>query len=1008
MNLSAFFKKNGIHFIAIALFFIVAYAYFTPQFNGYGLKQHDIEQYKGMANEIKQFRDQMGEEPLWTNAMFGGMPATQISVKYSGQVLKDFVVFLGRPISGPAYPFLWHLISFYILALCLRIKPIIGIVGAFAFAFASYEIIILQAGHVTKAMSIAFLPGVLGGFILTFRRNWKLGGIVSAIFMSMHLGANHFQITYYSLFMLFFMGVFFLREAIIKKELKKFAVSTGAIFGAYLLAISMNYGNIFMTNSYADATIRGKNDVTITPDGEPSKLASSGGLDKDYITNWSYGIGETFTLVTPYAKGSHNNVTIQETRFASMVEDMELNTQEEQAVLEGRAYFGDQPITNGPVYLGVIVVFLAILGLVFLKDRIKWALLTVALFALILSWGKNVMGITEFFIDNVPLYNKFRTVTIILILVELTMPIIGIMLLQKFYEERESLKGEKKKFLIVSGVFFVFLLGLKFVDINDRYYTEDEAKFYNEETMTMQITQQVMNIPPETLKQNYGLDPNNPAQVQQFVSNEVDRRMSGFQRIKELRKNIYAKSTNHSLLIAFLGIGALSLLFFTSIPSVVIIVLVGIISTADLIVVDKNYLNNDPPVSGNDEYFYWIEQGKKDFPVEAIPADRQIMEAELQGNEALAQKIAKAEKLAKAEADEMELEGPGRQRMIDSYKFFALNMNTNYRVLDYDGLWSSTRSSYFHKCLSGYHAAKLQNIQNVFDFQIRFNNEQVLDMFNVKYTIRNGQLNTRPSALGDGWFVQEVKSYESPNDEVRALGNKFQLKNAGQGHLLVNGSPQKSAKVYGGEKMQYVFSPGDSTDIFLPGRMREGMNLYIATDSTGAANFYQDADFERDSTGSLNKIVSLELLESFDAKNEAVMLSSEASKLSTKKFSGEGSIELTSYAPNKLSYKTNASEKQLAVFSEVYYKKGWKAYVDGKEQEILKVNYMLRGLELPAGSHKVEFVYDSSQYETASIFAWVSSILLLLIIAAYIYFEKIRGPKEATVVSEGTATEEKK
>ncbi len=1003
MNLSAFFKKNGIHFIAIALFFIVAYAYFSPQFNDYGLKQHDIEQYKGMSNEVKQYREQTGEEPLWTNAMFGGMPATQINVIYSGNLLKNMVVGIGRWISGPAQPFFWHLVCFYILALCLRIKPVIGIVGAFAFAFASYEIIILQAGHMTKAMSIAFLPGVLGGFILAYRRNWKVGGIVSAIFMTMHLGANHFQITYYSLFMFLFLGLFFLREAIIQKELKKFAISTGALFGAYILAIAINSGNIFMTKSYADATIRGKNDVSITPDGLSSKTAASGGLDKDYITRWSYGIGESFTLVTPYAKGSHNNVTIAETRFASMVEDMELNSNEETAVLDGRAYFGDQPITNGPVYLGVIVVFLALLGMVFLKDRIKWAFLTVALFALILSWGKNFMGPTEFFIDHVPLYNKFRTVTIILVLIELCIPVIGIMLLQKFYEERESLKGEKKKFLIVSGIFFVFLLGLKFVDINGRYYTEEEGKFYNIESMTAQISQQVANVPADALQQNYGVDANNPAQVKQFVDSEVSRRMDGFQRLKEVRRDIYSKSTNHSLLIAFLGIGALSLMFFTSLPTMVVVILIGIISTADLVVVDRNYLNNDPPVSGNDEYFHWMEKGEKDFPIQASAADQQILDTELNGNPDLQKKVDAGERLGKEKADELELEGPYRQRLIDSYKFFALNMNTNYRVLDYDGLWSTSRSSYFHKCLSGYHAAKLQNIQNVFDFQIRFRNEQVLDMFNVKYTIENGQLAPRQTALGNGWFVQEVKTYETPNDEVRAIGNKFQLKNAGTGQLLVNGKPAKNAQVFGGEKMQYVVAPGDSVGLGVPRTMREDLTLYIATDATGAANFYQEADFERDSTNRLNKLVSLDLLEGFDAKSEAAMLTSEAKKLSKKKFSGEGTIEMTSYAPNKLTYKTKSSDKQLAVFSEVYYKKGWKAYVDGKEQEVLKVNYMLRGLELPAGSHRVEFVYDTSQYDTASVFAWIGSIILLLLAIGYPVYQFLQKRKgsEVAVANEG-------
>lgn len=993
MNLSAFFKKNGIHFIAIFLFFIVAYVYFAPQFNGYGLKQHDIEQYKGMSNEVKHFRESTGEEPLWTNAMFGGMPATQISVIYSGNLLKNVVVGIGKVISVPAGPFLWHLISFYILALCLRIRPVIGIVGAFAFAFASYEIIILQAGHNTKAMAIAFLPAVLGAFILAFRRNWKLGGILSAVFMAMHLGSNHFQITYYALFLLLIFGLYFLIETIISKEYKKFFVSSAAIIGGYLIALMINYGNIFMTNSYANETIRGQNDVSMAPNGEKTSNADQAGLDKDYITNWSYGIDESFTLVTPYAKGSHNNFLIADTRFADIAEDSDMSSQEIEAVLGNRAYFGEQPGTSGPVYIGVIVVFLALLGLVFLKDRIKWVLLGISIFALLLSWGKNFMGLTDFFIENVPLYNKFRTVTMILVLVELCIPIIGILLLQKLYNEREQLKTEKNKFLIVSGVFFVFLVGLKFVGINDQFYSQAEGDYYQKDKIAVQVRNSVLQAPADVLQQNYGVDKSNPQQVEGFVQSRVDGVMGDFDNIKIVRSQIYDKSTTHSLIVGIFGIGIMALFFYTSIPTIVVVIGIGVVSLADLIIVDKNYLNNDEQVTTSDEYQYWMEQPEKDYPVVSNRADAAILASELTENPSLKALVDAGEKRGKEKYEELGYDSKYRDRVIDSYKFSALNLNTNFRVLEYDGLWSSTRASYFHKSLGGYHAAKLQRIQNMFEFHISRRDQNILDMLNVKYSIQGGEMKKRESAMGNGWFVKDVKSYESADQEIRGLGKLFNIINAGQGKLLVNRKELNAADVQGYRPIQYVMTPGDTLDIRLPANPDKNVPLCLVLDSLGQAQLYPLALVDTDSSNQFQKIVEIQLKDEFVPRDEAVMLSSEAGKLSKKKFSGEGVIEMTKYAPNKISYTTSSNDKQLAVFSEVYYQDGWKAYVDGKEQEILKVNYMLRGLELPAGNHKVEFVYTSEKYERATVFSWIGSILLILLAGAYIYFNNRTKPE---------------
>ncbi|MCH2225430.1 MAG: hypothetical protein MK066_11735, partial [Crocinitomicaceae bacterium] len=810
MNLKAFFQKHGIHFIAIGLFLIVGIAYFSPQFNGYGLKQYDIEQFKAMSSEINHFREATGEEPLWTNSAFGGMPATQISVVYAGNWIKACVTAFITTFPSPTGIFLLHLFGFYILALCLRIKPVIGILGAFAFAFASYEIIILQAGHNSKALAVAFTPAVLGAFILAFRRNWKWGAILSALFMSFELSVNHLQVSYYLGFLLFFLGLYFAFEALKKKRLKKFGFATGGVLLGYILALVINYGNIAITKDYAKHTIRGGNDVTITPDGQLSTISTDEGLDKEYITNWSYGIGESFTLISPYVKGSHNGKSIAETRFAPIVDDMELRGGERDALMNNRAYWGEQPITSGPVYLGVIVVFLALLGLVFLKDKIKWVFLGVSVLALLLSWGKNFMGLTDLFIEYMPGYNKFRTVTIILVLIELCVPVIAIMLLQKLYEDRDEFKGQSKKFLIVSGMFFVFLAGLKVVGVDNNYSSKQERDYFNEETMFKQYEGQLRGMDPKVLAEQYRVDINNPQQIRSFIDAQVQPALDNFDNVKSFRKKVFAKSTNHSLIVGILGIVIMALFFFTSIPSVAIIGILGVVTLGDLMVVGGNYLGKDPGL--NTEYLHWVEEAERRYPISATSGDYGILQDEINANPELEKVVSEGEKRGRDKAEALDYSGRDRRRVIDYYKFAALNMSTNYRVFDFDAGWNGSRPSYFHKSLAGYHGAKLRNIQNVFDFQISRSNNKLLDILNVRYFIQNGAQRKNPTAMGNAWFVSDVKEYETPNDEIRALGKRFEINNVGSGELLINGEEASKADVFGAEKMVYVIPSGNNSD----------------------------------------------------------------------------------------------------------------------------------------------------------------------------------------------------
>lgn len=988
MNIKSFFTKNWHHFAILAVFIITTFAYFSPQFDGYGLKQHDIEQFKGMSNEISYYRETVGGEPYWTNSMFGGMPATQISVQYAGNIFKETLNIFFKVFNVPAGIFLLHLICFYLLALFLRIKPLIGLLGALAFAFASYEIVILQAGHNSKAVAVAIAPAVVGSFVYAFRTNWKLGAILAAIAMAFELSANHFQVTYYIGFLLLAIGLFYFAKAIKDKQILQFVKTTGLLIVGYGIALLINYGNVKLTNDYAKYTIRGGNDVTITTDGKDATINTSG-LDKDYITQWSYGIGESFTLVSPYVKGSHSTA-LGNSQFSEIAENSDLSPQTLKGLMNLPVYWGEQPITSGPVYLGAIVVFLAFLGLVMLKKKVKWVLFAVAILALMLSWGKNFMGLTDFFIDHVPGYNKFRTVTIILVLIELITPIIAMMILQQFWEEREELKSKSKLFIITSASFFVFLLAVTFVGLGDNFTSSGDQRIVDQYRMS--ILDQIDGMDPAVLRTQYQLDVNNPQQVAQFVDGQLEPIESQLMDLRIVRKDIFQNSMYRSIGFTFLAIVLVALFFYTSIPSMYLVGGLIFFILIDMIPVDLNYLGKE--TDNRDNYVHWVPKAEQEYPISSMQADLDIMQKELDAHPELEEAVRKGEKLGQQKAEELGYTGTEKRRVIDSYKFQALAAATNYRVFDLGNAWGSSRASYFHKSLGGYHGAKLRNIQNVFEFHIAQSNNKVLDMLNVKYFIQNGQVRENTTAMGNAWFVKRVKEYNSPNDEIRALGKQFKVENAGNGKLLVNGEESAGASVYGGEKIQYLLATGDTLSVPLSNGLSKGLKAYYVMDVNGVTNLVPQMTLDADTANSFTKLAGIEVVEDFIPSEEAIMLSEDAKELGMKQFTGDGEVRMKSYAPNEIRYVTNTKDDQLAVFSEIYYKDGWKAYVDGKEQPILKVDYLLRGLEIPAGTHEVSFKYDVPAVKKAEMFSWVGSIILLLALGGYCFMENRRKKAE--------------
>jgi hypothetical protein len=980
--MKSFFERNWQHFAVLGGFIVIMLAYFSPEYDGYHLKQHDIEQYIGMSQEIKTFREKTGDEPLWTNSMFGGMPTVQISTLYDGNIFQTGMIWFLKNVGVPSGILLLHLIGFYILALCLRVRPLIGFIGAVAFAFASYEIVILQAGHNSKAITVALMAPVLGAFIMAYRKNWKWGALLSALFMSFEIASNHLQVTYYFAFVLAGLGVFELVKALRKKAIKQFLITSGAVMAAYLLAVFINYGNVSLTNDYAKQTIRGGNDVTIRPDGELA-TENTEGLDKDYITNWSYGVDESFTLISPYVKGSAST-GIADSPFKELIENSDRSSKDINGILSAPypVYWGEQPMTSGPVYIGVVMIFLLVLGMYYIKDGSKWVFLGVSILALMLSWGKNMMGLTDFFIEHVPGYNKFRTVTIILVLIELCVPVIGILLLQRLFDEREQIKETKKQFLIISGIFFVLLFGLKAVGLGDNYTSQSELQRINE--IPAQVMDQVRGTDPQVLATNYGIDVNNPQQLQQFVDAQVQGATEQYDLMKSARGDIFNSSMNRSLLFTILAIALIALYFYTALPTTIIFGGLGLLVLLDLIPVDQNYLSSTENDRG--DYKYWVASAQTDYPLSPEKADLQIMEMEAMDPK-VNKEIERGERDGSKMADELSYTGGDKRRVIDSYRFSALNMATNYRVFDLNGGWNSTRASYFHKSLGGYHGAKLRNIQNVFDFHLSRSNNKVLDMLNVKYFIQEESLRPNPTAMGNAWFVRNIKVKNTPNDEIRALGNEFKLVNTGLGIFLVNQKVVQEASVFGTEKIQYLLPGKDTMDVPLSNGISKGMEVLWVMDANGATNLIPAATMQMDSLKSFTKLISVNVTDEFNPANDAVMLKEVAAGLKKRSFSGIGNITMTAYAPNKITYSAECKGDQFAVFSEIYYPEGWKATVDGKEVPILKTDYLLRGLELQNGKHKVEFTFDLPKFRKSNNYALFGSLLLFGLIGGMIFLE---------------------
>tara|TARA_R110002050_G_scaffold296426_1_gene456372 strand:+ start:16410 stop:18830 length:2421 start_codon:yes stop_codon:yes gene_type:complete len=543
------------HILILIGFVVLSLAYFNPVLQGKQIFQSDIMQYIGMSKQQKDFKAQTGEETYWTNGAFAGIPTYQLGAKYPHNYIKKLDLAL-RFLPRPADYLFLYLIGFYILLLVLKVDFKLAALGAIAFGFSTYLIIILGVGHNSKAHAIAYMPLVLSGILLTFQKKYIQGFLLTALAMGLELVANHFQMTYYLMLLVFVLGIVYLIEAYKKKVLPHYFKSVGVLVVAVILSIALNATNILATQEYVKESTRGKSELTINADGSPKEITS--GLDKDYITQFSYGKWETFNLFIPRFMGGGNGEDVgkDSATYDAYRKLGATTTQAAEEVKRAPMYWGNQPIVEAPAYVGAVVLFLFVFALFLVKGRLKWWLVGGTLMSLLLSYGKNLGFLTDFFIDYVPLYNKFRAVSSIQVILELCIPVLAIFglvrLFNDFEKKEEKLKALKYTTAITGGLAIVFLLFksslFDFAGVNDGYF-----------------------------RQSYG---------QPFVD----------ALIKD-RKSLFTNDTIRTLIFVLFSAGAIFMFLKEKLKEQWVIVAFAVLLLFDLVGVDRRYVNNDDFVS---------------------------------------------------------------------------------------------------------------------------------------------------------------------------------------------------------------------------------------------------------------------------------------------------------------------------------------------------------------------------------------------------------------------------
>ena len=796
------------HIIAIFVFILVSIGYFSPVLQNKILNQSDLVQAKGMEHEREVYKEKEGKEIYWTNSAFGGMPTYLLGASYPHNYvlkLQKVLNFLPRPAN---FLFLYFL-SFYLLMLVMKVDWKLAIMGSLAFGFSTYYIIIIGVGHLAKVRAIAYFPLVLAGILLVFERKKYLWGFfLTTLALALEINSGHYQMTYYLLFAVLILGLYFLIDAYRMHQLKNFGKELAILIVAAILSFSMNLNHILPARQYVQESIRGKQILTITPDGKTKPVKE--GLDYNYITEYSYGLAETFNLLIPRFMGGSNMENLgKKSHFYRALLDKTNERTALDLTKSVSTYWGEQPIVAAPAYIGASVIFLAFLSLFFYKGKHKKWIITTLVLVLLLSWGKNFSLLTDFFIKYIPLYNKFRTVASIQVILEFLIPILAVLGLYAFINSDENQQQKKKKLLKVYYGFAGLLL--LFIVMGGAFFTFES--------------------PNDAWYAKYGL----------------------LQALIEDRKDMLRYDSIRSLFFITLVFVGLWFYLKDKINKNILIVLFTLTILLDLAGVDKRYVNNDNFVDA--DYF--------DRVFRPSILDKQILK--------------------------------------DKSYYRVMNLTRNPLT---DGI-----TSYFHKQLGGYHAAKPRRIQDIFDFYMNNGIQpQILNMYNVKYLMvpaeKNSEIQQNPEANGNAWFVKGVKKVSGDNEEILALKNL---------------STKDTAVI----QTKYIK------------RLPE-----IGRDSLAY-------------------------------------------------------IKLLSYHPEKLVYESKNSSEGLAIFSENYYPYGWKASIDDKPVNILKADYSLRALLIPAGKHRVVFEFVPEIVSKSGQISLVAYIVFVLLMLVGIYYYKKQKTYEA-------------
>lgn len=785
--------------------FVLLLFFFLPLLQGKVLLQSDTQGWKGMFQEIKTFKEKTGEHSYWTGSMFSGMPTINIDSGSHSNLFSYAEKAFGW-IPSAVWMLFVTFLGFFLLLRVLGVRHWLAVIGGLAYMFSSYFIIITAVGHVTKMHAISFMAFVVAGLLLTYRGKYWKGGLLFAISLSLHILANHPQITYYLLLLVLLYGIFELVKTIRGKSWQNFIKASLVLVIGAALAVGTNAENLYKVYDSAQVSIRGKQILQEETEKE--------GVDLQYATEWSYGKDETLTLLIPNVKGGATNGKALDKASESYAVLEKMRVQNPERALKGLpVYWGTQLFTEGGVYVGALVCFLFIFGLLSVRGYLKWWLLAATVLAVLLAWGRNFMGLYEFFYYNFPLFSKFRTPSTILVLVEFTMPLLAFLGINEVLKETKITTEIKKNLLwsAVATVGVCLLLWLIPTLVGD---------FSNARDMQL----------PEPLRKA----------------------------LLDDRKALLRSDALRSALIVLVALGIIWLAIGRKLKELVVFALLGLLVVFDMWNVDRRFLSDDN-----------YEDKAKVERFRPYAADLEILK----------------------------------------------DKGLSYRVLDItESTFQSSRASYFHKSIGGYHAAKMRRYQDLVEYHLqpeiqtmvkKLQAQQAFDsvmlqlpalrMLNLRYLLFNPQAAPLSTAvgLGNAWFVQDVKRVQTPKEEILAIGE-------------------------------------------------------------------------------------------VDVANVAILNKEEEAKLGEYAEKASGTIEMTQYKPNELTYESTSNSGGLAVFSEIFHP-DWQAMVDGEIVPVVRANYTLLAVNIPKGSHEVKLVFKPSKYKIWKWVGLVSSIVLLLLVVLGIF-----------------------